>query len=171
MLFEIAMEHLPEETEYHQKLKSLLATTKLRSKQIIEYGLRTPVEDFMDEIGTLYLSYFQFHKEEAKICAIDCQELLCSLIKVINFKYVYEIRRCLNSTSEHCDETWETACLARTNIEAFHEMFGNIAGYLDSEIEEYIQDRKGTIRADRNLIPAHMPTTHWWRFADFEFKE
>lgn len=167
------MELLPKESsaEYNQKLKSLLATANLWGKEITGYALQVAVQDFMDKIGRLYLNYFQFHIEEANISAMDYQELLPKFVKVINLEYVYEKEHRL-AMADNFDELWETACWARTNIEAFQAMCGNFAGHLDAvDLVAYMQDKKGIVRADRNVIPTHVPSTHWWWFADFEYKD
>lgn len=156
------------ETEYHHKLKSLLDSSKQWHNEISGFPLQEAVRNFIEEIGILYLNYFQTHLEESKICAIDYQQSLPLLVKLINTEYVYEMRHQLVTANAY-DDTWETACSVRTNCEAFQDMFGV---HLDfAGIVEYMQDRKGNVRADRDTIPINTPLAHWWWFADFEYKD
>ena len=61
---------------FNKKLKELLAFTNDWDRKINRYELEVAIQEFMDAIWELYLNYFQYHPEEAKICAIDFQELL-----------------------------------------------------------------------------------------------
>ena len=125
------------------------------------------MRDFMNAIGELYLKHFQFHLEDAKISMLDFQENMSILVKQININ-VNEVRHALVTANEWA-EPWETACWARTNIEAFQEMFGSFGGKLDAgEIAEYMEALKGDVSADSKTVPENAPSGHWWWFAQFE---
>lgn len=122
----------------------------------------------MNEMGHLFLDYFQHHLEEAKIIGARFASDLAWAVRAINLFYVYKLWSRLVQSDDWAD-LWETACWGRTNIEAFNAMFNDFAPELDAGgIVEYMEERKGSERLARNLIPKNVPQTQWWWFADFE---
>lgn len=166
------MEILPKESDpvYLDKLTALLKSAK-EWENIEGFAYEIAVENFMIELGQLYLEYFQFHPEDAKICAIDFQPLLPLLVEPINENYISPIMRGINH-ADSWDDPWERACWLRTNIEAFHTLFGDIAGRLDDEdIIEYMEGMKGSAVISYDKIPKVVTKNHWWWFTKYVFKE
>ncbi|MCE5318346.1 MAG: hypothetical protein LLG04_13430 [Parachlamydia sp.] len=121
----------------------------------------------MDEMGALYLDYFQYHLEEAQAIGLQYATDICWAAKAINMCYIYK----LWSRALHADDwsdIWLEVCWGRTNIEAFHAMFGEFVRELDvAGILEYMESKKGHEKVDLRQIPKNVPKSHWWWFEDF----
>ena len=61
---------------YVEKLRQLLESTKKWGNKVTGFKLEVEQEEFIDTICKLYMDYFQFHGEEAKICALEYQAQL-----------------------------------------------------------------------------------------------
>lgn len=152
-----------------QKLLTLFEFMKNR-EQLTEFGQESAIQFFMTWIGYLYLDYFQFHLNEANEIGEKYEPLLLSLIQPIYAITVMGFARRIDSAEGYADELWEEACWEKTNIEAFHEMFGSIVGKIEGwgmeELDEYIGN-KSYQHLERNKIPKNAPTHHWWWYARF----
>ncbi len=162
------MEILPKKSDpaYVDKLISLLASTKEWENKA-DFALQMAVEGFMKALGPLYLDYFQYHIEEAKVCALDYQERLPYLVTPINRLYINNMWLSLKSASEW-EDPWERACWIRTNIEAFQMMFGDVAGRLDdADIIEYMDEMKGSFGLTPDQVPQNAPQSFWWWYEEY----
>ena len=150
-----------DDPEYHRKLISLIELAKEWGKTIGGYKLELDAADFMDALGKLYLDYFQFHIDEAVICAIDYKDMIPSLVPVINEYYIIPKCRSLK-VHEYADPDWAEACYIRTNIEAFKDLFKEYARLIDDAyFVECMEEIRHFYSKPKNL-PKHIPETHWW---------
>jgi len=164
------MEIIEEEDQaYCDQLKELLASLKTWDQFQNEVDLEISIEEFMDRLWELYLDYFQFHQEEAKICLLDFQELLISQVPNINKHYVAESMSAIISADDFQDP-WEIACKWRSRIEAFHELFGYLTGRLeDDEIVEFVEERKDWTKTGVPMQREKIPKSHWWWFVSYSY--
>jgi hypothetical protein len=158
-------QNLPE-ISYPNKLR--VALQSIRGwKQLSGIDKEYEPEIFMDEIGKLFLDYFQFHVQEATSIGKEFEEELTWAVRFIDVHYVYLTQFSLSSASSWKD-VWPTACLTATNIEAFGMMFGEIVGELDAgRIWEYIEDRREIESLEPHQRPKNVPKYHWWWFTEY----
>lgn len=124
------------------------------------------VDEFMDAIGHLFLDYYQFHLDESRAYALKNQSILKSAYGPI-ITYIVNLKHTIYTT-DAMEDPWETACLGRTNIEAFISMFDAPTEILDSdEIQSYMQHRKGNAELQKSLIPKNIPLHHWWWYEKY----
>lgn len=125
------------------------------------------IEEFMRNIGLLYIEYFQTHLEEANRCALPHKDHLEKAVRPIEMFYIRNVMSYLNNFDAY-DDPWEKACWARTNVEAFNSIFGGITRNLDAdEMIEFMEGSRGLYSLDKELIPKNAPQTHWWWFENF----
>lgn len=123
------------------------------------------IKDFLGEIGKLFLEYFQFHLDEARSCGYLYKDILKNLIWPIeHLGYIRdEITWCTRSS--YADD-YEPILLARTNLEAFNSMFGEVVGFANLSHQDKLVDR---FRGSSFSSPAKIgiPISHcWWYEAD-----
>ncbi|MCE5318231.1 MAG: hypothetical protein LLG04_12835 [Parachlamydia sp.] len=148
---------------YQDKLRVQLSSIQTW-KDLSGYDQKDAIESFMNGIGQLFLDYFQYHLNEANKIGLEYGKDLVWAVRPIEILYIYKLRKRLASTDEW-DDNWEVACLGRTNIEAFHLMFGEFLVELDAgDIEEYMEVRKEQAWIHPFSIPKNTPKTHWWWF-------
>ena len=117
---------------------------------------------FMSSIGNSFLSYYQWHLNEAQSLArdhIDILQQVDILQQARPFFRLYGIKleNFLMGTFEDFDE-WDDVCFRRTYIEAFNTMFGEIICIDIEDIEECMQQRKEDVSISfPNLIPLNTP--------------
>ncbi len=151
--------------EFNEKLTELLDSIKTWSTNVSERNLEEKTEKFMDELWPLYLDYFQYHLEEARIASINHQELLSNNIEIINKMYVDSqfdyVER--TTSNEYEDPPWVEACKVRSRIEAFNDMFGFLGTLNNEDFVEWLFDYRGNAFLADEICDA--PKKHWWWIA------
>lgn len=116
---------------------------------------------FMSSVGSSFLSYYQWHLDEAESLAQEHQEIIHYARPFIRL-YGIKLENFLAGTFEDFDE-WDDVCFRRTYIEAFNSMFGKIVSIDVEDIEDYMQQRKGSASlSSSDIIPQNIPKSHWW---------
>lgn len=160
--------NLPE-ISYSENLRILLQSIR-GWERLSDFDKEYETEMFMEAIGKLFLDYFQFHIQEAKVIGEEFEKDLRSALRLINLHYVYYMEHRFSSASSW-DDVWLTACVTATNIEAFAMMFGEVVGELDaSDIWEYIEERKDMMGVEPHQRPKNVPKHHWWWFNEYKPK-
>ena len=151
-----------------QKLITLLEFIKM-SFNLNQTGKNTAVNIFMKWLCQLYLDYFQYHLDEAKEIGKKYENVLVALIDPIYYVRIVRFHHRMSCAEAvgYGDDLWDEACLVKTQLEAFHEMFGCISGtvigYRVEELDRYLST-KSYQGADPDKIPENVPKHHWWWF-------
>jgi|GEM_PF-4820970 len=151
--------------EYIERLKKLLSSTSEWGVTITGRELESAQQNFMDELGSLYLDYFQHHEEEGRCISFDFSDLLLSVYEYINNEYIdRNFFKLLNVDPE--ESSWAFVCRVKTRIEAFNTLFSPVTGNLnDHLIENYLEEYKVGADATGDDIPDNVPQKHWWWYA------
>lgn len=141
---------------------------------------------FLEECGTLFLQYFQYHIDEAREYGLLNYAILSNVRRLIEDASFVEKEigkvdvKNINNFSDRVKSNIEafnnkfkigyySVYRSRTNIEAFNSMFGEVIGIVNKKDFEnvFLVENKGKVQYSE--IFNYLPKSHWWWFEDDDY--
>ena len=162
-------EHLDMATRMGMRIEKFEKIIAILNKLEVDFQIEREValRKFMEVLGRVFLSVFQFHPEESRSCAAAHQRLIMRHFTHIK-RYLSELEAFLAEKSPYLS-LWERACWERTNIEAFNVVCGEVARLDTTRVEKLMQEAWPCIKVmdtDTYFFSYSTPESHWWWSVD-----